>query len=47
MSLALANVDADVLDAGADLTVYVVGIARVARTLPEVPYDPAGAKLRA
>ena len=47
MSLALANVDADVLDAGADLTVYVVGIARVARALPEVPYDPAGAKLRA
>ena len=47
MSLALAYVDADVLDAGADLTVYVVGIARAARVLPEVPYDPAGAKLRA
>jgi hypothetical protein len=25
----------------------VVGIARGARVLPEVPYDPAGAKLRA
>ena len=30
-----------------DLTVYVVGIARAARVLPEIPYDPAGAKLRA
>jgi dimethylglycine dehydrogenase len=47
MSLALAYVDADVLDAGEDLTVYVVGIARTARALPEIPYDPAGAKLRA
>jgi dimethylglycine dehydrogenase len=46
MSLALAYVDADVLDAGDDLTVYVVGIARGARVLPEIPYDPAGAKLR-
>ena len=47
MSLALAYVDSDVLDAGDDLTVYVVGIARAARVLPEIPYDPAGAKLRA
>jgi dimethylglycine dehydrogenase len=47
MSLSLAYVDADVLDAGGDLTVYVVGIARAARVLAEIPYDPAGAKLRA
>jgi dimethylglycine dehydrogenase len=47
MSLALAYVDADVLDAGEDLSVYVVGIERTARVLPEIPYDPAGAKLRA
>jgi len=47
MSLALASVDADVLEAGDDLTVYVVGLARAARVLPEIPYDPAGAKLRA
>jgi dimethylglycine dehydrogenase len=47
MSLALAYVDADVLRAGKDLTVYVVGIERTARVLPEIPYDPAGAKLRA
>ena len=47
MSLALAYVDSDVLDAGDDLSVYVVGIARDARVLPEIPYDPAGAKLRA
>ncbi|MFL5791482.1 MAG: FAD-dependent oxidoreductase [Actinomycetota bacterium] len=47
MSLALAYVDADVLDAGEDLTVYVVGVGHRARVLPEIPYDPAGAKLRA
>jgi dimethylglycine dehydrogenase len=47
MSLALAYVDAEALDAGADLEVYVVGIARAAHVLPEIPYDPAGAKLRA
>ena len=47
MSLALAYVDADALDRGDDLTVYVVGLPRAARVLPEIPYDPAGAKLRA
>jgi hypothetical protein len=35
------------LDAGEDLTVYVVGVGHRARVLPEIPYDPAGAKLRA
>jgi len=47
ISLALAYVDAAVLDAGDDLTVYIVGIARGARVLSEIPYDPAGARLRA
>jgi dimethylglycine dehydrogenase len=44
-SLALAYVDRDALDA--DLTVYVVGDPRGAEILPAIPYDPAGAKLRA
>ena len=44
MSLALAYVDADALED--DLAIYVVGLPRAARVLPEIPYDPAGAKLR-
>ena len=30
----------------ADLTVFVVGEPRTARFLPEIPYDPKGARLR-
>jgi dimethylglycine dehydrogenase len=44
-SLALAYVDRDALDA--DLTVYVVGEPRAAEIVPEIPYDPTGARLRA
>ena len=44
-SLALAYVDRDAPDS--DLTIYVVGRPRAATILPEIPYDPAGAKLRA
>jgi dimethylglycine dehydrogenase len=46
-SLALANVDRDVIDRGDDVTVYVIGEPRGARILPEIPYDPKGARLRA
>jgi dimethylglycine dehydrogenase len=45
-SLALAYLDTDVIDGPQELTVYVVGDARTVRTLPEMPYDPAGTKLR-
>jgi dimethylglycine dehydrogenase len=44
-SLALAYVDRDAT--AEELTVYVVGQPRRATVLPEIPYDPAGAKLRA
>jgi dimethylglycine dehydrogenase len=47
LSLALAYLDHDVIDANGELTVFVVGEPRGARILPELPYDPAGAKLRA
>ena len=46
-SLALAYVDAAVLDARPDLTIDILGEPRPARILPELPYDPAGARLRA
>jgi dimethylglycine dehydrogenase len=46
MSLALAHVDRDVVDAADELTVYVMGAARPARILPAPPYDPTGARLR-
>jgi dimethylglycine dehydrogenase len=46
MSLALAHMDRDILETGADLTVFVVGEPRPARVLPEPPYDPAGSRLR-
>ncbi len=45
-SLALAYLDRHVIDGGDDVAVYVVGDARVARILPEPPYDPAGRRLR-
>ncbi len=46
MSLALAFVDDAVVRAGPPLTVHVVGDPQPARILSEVPYDPAGLKLR-
>ena len=46
MSLALAYVDSDVAASSPELTVFVVGEPRAARILPEIPYDPKGAKLR-
>ncbi len=46
MSLALAYVDREVIDANPELTVYVVGEARPCRILPEPPYDPTGSKIR-
>lgn len=46
MSLALAYVERSVLEAGAPLSVHVVGEDRPARVLPEPPYDPRGHRLR-
>ena len=46
MSLALAYLDGDVVVARPALTVFVVGEARPARILPEIPYDPQGLRLR-
>jgi dimethylglycine dehydrogenase len=46
MSLALAHLGREILEAGADLTVFVVGEPRPARVLTESPYDPAGTRLR-
>ena len=45
-SLALAYVDRDVAESSPELTVFVVGEPRTARILPDIPYDPKGAKLR-
>jgi dimethylglycine dehydrogenase len=45
-SLALAYLDADVVETAPKLTVFVVGEPRHAEILPEVPYDPTGARLR-
>ena len=45
MSLALAYVDRDVVEAATELTVFVVGEPRTARILPS-PYDPKGDRLR-
>jgi dimethylglycine dehydrogenase len=47
MSLALAYVDAATVAARPPLTVEILGDARPAAILPQVPYDPAGARLRA
>jgi glycine cleavage system aminomethyltransferase T len=46
MSLALAYLDRDVVESNAEVTVFVVGDPRTARILPEIPYDPTGARLR-
>ncbi len=45
-SLALAYVDREVIEAGPDLSIDIVGEPRMARILPELPYDPAGRRLR-
>ena len=45
-SLALAYVERDVAESAPELTVFVVGEPRTARILPEIPYDPKGARLR-
>jgi dimethylglycine dehydrogenase len=45
-SLALAYVDRDVIESGADLELFVVGEARTARILPEIPYDPTSSRLQ-
>jgi dimethylglycine dehydrogenase len=47
MSLALAYVERDLIDADPPLEVFVVGEPRAARILPEAPYDPRGLRLRA
>ncbi|HEX6845068.1 MAG TPA: FAD-dependent oxidoreductase [Actinomycetota bacterium] len=47
MSLALAYLDVDLIEASPELTAYVVGDPRPARILPTPPYDPSGARLRA
>jgi dimethylglycine dehydrogenase len=46
MSLALAYVDRAIVEERPELTVYVVGEPRVARILPEPPYDPKGSRIR-
>jgi dimethylglycine dehydrogenase len=46
LSLALAYVDREIVAAGPELTVHVVGEPRPARILPEIPYDPRGLRLR-
>jgi dimethylglycine dehydrogenase len=46
MSLALAYVDAEAIEAASALAVYVLGEERAARILPEPPYDPKGERLR-
>ena len=45
-SLALAYLERDVAASSPELTVFVVGEPRTARILPEIPYDPKGARLR-
>jgi dimethylglycine dehydrogenase len=45
-SLALGLIETPVANDAPELTVYVVGRPRTARILPELPYDPAGTRLR-
>jgi dimethylglycine dehydrogenase len=47
MSLAFGMLDAKAAVDAPELTVYVIGCPRAARILPEIPYDPAGARMRA
>jgi dimethylglycine dehydrogenase len=46
-SLALAYVERATIETGDPLTVFVVGEPRPAAILPDIPYDPTGARLRA
>ena len=46
MSLALGLIDVAVAADTPELTVYVIGQPKPARILPELPYDPAGARMR-
>jgi len=46
MSLALAYVDREVVESGAQLSVHVVGEERTAHILAQAPYDPAGTRMR-
>lgn len=45
-SLAMALVDNDVAEEGAELSVHVVGAERPARIIPPSPYDPDGKVMR-
>ena len=45
-SLAMALVDSDVAEEGAELSVHVVGVERGARIIAPSPYDPAGKAMR-
>ena len=45
-SLALAYVDRDILETRPELTIDIVGEPQTARILPQIPYDPTGARLR-
>lgn len=47
MSLALAYVERPVAEVGTPLEVHVVGVRRSASVIPDSPYDPAGARMRA
>ncbi len=46
-SLAMALVDRDHAEEGDELDVHIVGVERRARVLPNSPYDPTGARMRA
>ena len=45
-SLAMALIDSDVAEEGAELSVHVVGAERPARIIPPSPYDPDGKAMR-
>jgi len=45
-SLALAYLARGQIDESADYEIYIMGEKRPARLLPEIPYDPAGKKMR-
>ncbi|MBW2540821.1 MAG: FAD-dependent oxidoreductase [Deltaproteobacteria bacterium] len=45
-SLALAYLDREFSESADEFDIYIVGEARTARILSEVPYDPSGSKLR-
>ena len=45
-SLAMALVNADLAEAGTDLTAHIVGGERDVKVIAPSPYDPAGAVMR-